>query len=596
MAAGAGTPTIRRSYQQRAAAALSFLILALGIVTIGIALYMVLVCYTSLPWSDGWAQIFVAASGQNPFSLRWLWEQHNEHRLLIPKLLLGLDLRFFAASQKLLLASIFLVQLLHCCLLSWSMRALGGWRGWMWLTGTGLAAFCLFAPTQWENFTWGFQTCFVLPPLFATLSFVGLLLYFRDWKTPQKSRPWKFVVLSVLTALAAVCCLANGLLLLPLLALAGVVLRLRPWVVLTYLAAAAFSTTLYFRNYLRPMQNTNPLVSLRAPGKLISYIATYFGSSWTVGGSWVHHNLQVAPYLGSLGLLTFAAYLLFHGSSAAPRCTFSVQLILTSIFCVATALLTALGRVASGNEQAFASRYQTIALLFWWSLGCLALASGARRKGAAMIAVQVLFAVALLRAAKLAHVPLRDAREHAFQQRAASAALVTGVDDREQIARASSYPDDVLGVIPFMREKHLSIFARGDNARLGLPIESVSRVVNEGECQGTLQSVITFENGELRITGWAWDRKGHRPTEMLVAANGRVVGTGAVGDWRPQLRADYRYINTSFIGFTAYAKVLPLKPVTVYAVIGGSTPQACEIGVTNLQRLTAAEAADQSRQ
>ena len=189
------------TFQARATSALSYLIFLGGGITVGIALYMVIICYTSLPWSDGWAQIFAPAHGEKLFSVKWLWEQHNEHRLLIPKLFLALDLRLFHANQKLLLSTIFIVQLLHLWLLSWSMRCLGGWPGPAWRTGTGLAAFCLFSPTQWENLTWGFQTCFVLSGLFATLSFIGLLLYWRGLSQKSQSHGWKFIALSVLAAL-----------------------------------------------------------------------------------------------------------------------------------------------------------------------------------------------------------------------------------------------------------------------------------------------------------------------------------------------------------------------------------------------------------
>src|SRR5271165_2793615 len=97
----AGTSPMFPSFEQRAASIFSYFILLGGIVTACIAAYMVVVCYSSLPWSDGWAQITVAVSGESPFSPGWLWKQHNEHRLLIPKLLLGIDLRLFAANQKL---------------------------------------------------------------------------------------------------------------------------------------------------------------------------------------------------------------------------------------------------------------------------------------------------------------------------------------------------------------------------------------------------------------------------------------------------------------------------------------------------------------
>src|SRR5256885_2297047 len=40
---------------------------------------------TSFAWSDDWS-IVPAITGAQPISLEWLWAQHNEHRIAIPKL------------------------------------------------------------------------------------------------------------------------------------------------------------------------------------------------------------------------------------------------------------------------------------------------------------------------------------------------------------------------------------------------------------------------------------------------------------------------------------------------------------------------------
>ena len=160
----------------RTSSILSYMILAGGLATIGVAAYLVVVSYSSLPYWDGWIQIKYAAERPQPGVLDWLWSQYNEQRLLIPKLFLLTDLLWFGARQKFLLASVFTIQLLYLLALTWSMRVLGDWRGAMLRTGIGLAAFCLFCPSQWENLGWGMQTCYVLPGLFATLSFIGLHL------------------------------------------------------------------------------------------------------------------------------------------------------------------------------------------------------------------------------------------------------------------------------------------------------------------------------------------------------------------------------------------------------------------------------------
>src|ERR1035437_270737 len=188
----------------RASSILSYAILLGGILTTGVALYMVVVSYSSLPYWDGWMEVEYAASGGNVLSPAWLWERDNEHRLILPKLFLAADLRLFQGRQIFLLASILGIQLLHLALLSWSMRVLGGWRGALWRTGTGLAAFCLFYPSQWTNFVVGFQVCFVLPQLLATVSFVALLLYWtKSQQYPEKL--WlTFLVVSILAAVGAV--------------------------------------------------------------------------------------------------------------------------------------------------------------------------------------------------------------------------------------------------------------------------------------------------------------------------------------------------------------------------------------------------------
>ncbi len=206
---------------------LSYVILLGGIVTIGVALRLVVTTYSNLPFWDGWIQLGLEG-GEKPLSPAWLWKQWNEHRLVIPKLFLAADLYLFQARQVLLLASILVIQFLHLALLSWSMWVLGGWRGALWRTGTGLAAFCLFCPAQQENFVWGFQVCFVLPQLLATSSFVALLLYW-DESRPQADKPpsSRFLVVSVLAALGATYSLANGTLLWPLLVVAALYLRLR---------------------------------------------------------------------------------------------------------------------------------------------------------------------------------------------------------------------------------------------------------------------------------------------------------------------------------------------------------------------------------
>lgn len=557
-------------------AVLSYLILLGGLIIIVVAAYMVVISYSSLPFAEGWLQISIAAKGINPLSLDWLWQQHLEHRFLIPKLFLAADLRLFQARQIFLLASIFVIQLLHLTLLGWSMRALGGWRDALWRTGFGLAAFCLFFPSQWENFVCGFEVNFILSGLFATTSFIGLLLYWMKSQQPASNAPWKFLLLSILAALGASLSLANGNLLWPLLVAAALLLRLRLSAILALVLSGTISILTYFHHYVHPSGSVGPSLSIQTPTRILEYLATYLGASWTTTYG------RSAMFYGIAGLaLAICLFPRFRLPVETSR-AFSVQLVLTLMFCLTTAGITALGRASSGIEQAYSSRYQSFALLFWWALLLLLLLPLFHGKPAQFwtVLAQVCLLLIMLGGAHVAADAVRKARAHGFELNVAATALLTSTQDRAQLLLIYPEPNYLLQLAPYMREKRLSIFAADVGPQLGERLDSAFRSASPDECVGAVQSVDPVggdPSQALKITGWAWDRKHQRPPAQIVAvADDAIVGLGAMGDWRPTLRASHPYLTTSFVGFTGYVKgVKPSAPIKVYAVLDGNRPEAC---------------------
>ena len=532
---------------------LSYLILLGGIIIIVVTGYMVVISYSRLPFAESWLQISVVAQGRSPVALDWLWQQHLEHRFPIPKLFLAVDLWLFHARQIFLLASIFIIQLLHLTLLGWSMRALGGWRGALWRCGFGLAAFCLFFPSQWETFVFSFEVIFVLSALFASLSFIGLLLYWMKSQQPSTgSRPWTFLLLSILAALGATFSLANGNLVWPLLVAAALLLRLRLSAILVLIISGMIGILGYFHGYVSPPQSASPWLMAHNPLQVLKYLATYLGASWTTAYS---HS---AIFYGFAGLaLALCLIPRFRLPIEVSR-VFSVQLLLILMFCLGTAGITTLGRANSGIDQAFSSRYQTFALLYWWALLLLLLLPLFRRtqpQFTPVIAEACLLAI-MLGGVHVAADAVRKARAHGFELNVAAIALMTDTQDRAQLQLIYPDPDYLWQLLPYMREKRLSIFAPNAGPQLGERLDSVFRLASPEECVGAVQSVETVGDGSsqaLKITGWAWDRKQQRPPAQIVAAaEGVIVGLGAMGDWRPTLRATYPYLKTSFVGFTGY--------------------------------------------
>lgn len=556
---------------QRLNSALSYLILLGGALTVALALYIVIATYSSLPYWDGWTQIEVAANGRSPLSPSWLWEQHNEHRLVIPKLFLAVDLLFFRARQAFLLVSIFVIQLMHLALLSWSMRALGGWNGTLWRAGTGVAAFCLFCPTQSENLTWGFQVCFVLPPFFATLSFVALLLYCRDTREGQGARPPRFLLLSILAAFGAAYSLAAGTLVWPLLVAEAAFLKLRRRTIGMVSAAGAISIGLYAWHYAKPEGHGNPLSALSNPLGIVQYCAAYFLSAWPYYGARGHLLLWIVVAVFSLTLLAAAL------PSLDRFRPFAAQLVLTAMYCVATSLITAMGRLNFGVTQATVSRYQTVALLGWCCLGLLMLGglslAGERMRylfPLAQLSILAVFAIGASRA----EYQVLITRGHAFAQRAASAALLTGMADRETLGQVYPKQEMFAKTVPYMRTNKLSSFSDPLASTIGMPLNSAFRAANPSECSGALDRVFpiseTYGDGlgpGLRVVGWAKDNKRNRiPSAVVVTLDDKIVGLGATGAWRPP----------GFDGFVAFSPELaPQAEEKFYAILDGATPSAC---------------------
>jgi hypothetical protein len=566
---------------QRFLSILSYAILVGGIVTISVVAHMVVVSYSSLPYVDGWAEIDAVSRGANLSLPGWLWKQHNEHRLVIPKLFLLVDLRLFRATQVFLLASVFVVQLLHLALLGWSMRVLGSWRGDLWRTGVGLAAFCLFCPSQWFNFVLGFQVNFVLLGLFVTLSFVGLLLYWIRSQEPSGSQhAARWLLLSILGALSASYTLANGNLLWPLLVAAAVLLGFRHSALISLALAGAISTAFYFHDYVSPMVQANATSVKSVPASFFKFAAAYLGSPW------VRANQLSAAIIGIVGAGAACLFVLPFRSYVRTRKAFSVQLVLLLLFCIGTSFVTALGRLNFGTSYALSPRYQTFALLFWCCLGLLLLeTAGANQfKRLPLVVMQICLLAIMLRAAYLAKYPIKEARSHGFQLNAASMALLTGVHDWEQLSYTGVKLSYLMNEAPYLQQGRLSIYSGYVYSQLGKPLVSVFRLAYPDECTGGLESsenIGEVSNGPpaLRITGWAWDYKHRRPPTSIMATTGGIItGLGAMGDWRPLDKTTRPEVTANYIGYTGYVQgARAAGPVEIYTVLDSSPATACLI-------------------
>jgi hypothetical protein len=477
--------------------------------------YIVITTYSPVPHWDEWS-LFAHLADGGGWSLAWLWAQHNEHRIFVTKLFFLLDVEFFHGTQKFLLVSIFLVQLLQVGLLSWSLHALGGLRGSAWRAGTGLIAYCILCPTQYENFVWGFQLQFVVPAAMATLAVLGLLLYQREGKA-------RFLVACIAAATIATWSLANGMLLWPLLVFVAWWLRMKSSIWTPLLTASLCNIALYFYHYHRTASKmTLPLLSL---GERARYAVVYLGSTFVR-----HSSGTVALIAGILGIcaaLIFFVRVLRHGENPSP---FLIELSFLMMLCLATAAATSSGRIHLGVEQATASRYQTFALLFWCCLG-LALLVRAAVNRTQFTALVALLLVMMLAFATQVRLPLIDAQWHQLRLKMVGLSLMAGVHDDAVLADAYPDPQAVLRAAGYMKQHRLSIFAGKHYEQLGAPLDSAYRVSPASVCSGYISTTQVLPSGNehgLRLTGYAWDDELKQPARDIVAVTaGRITGFGS---------------------------------------------------------------------
>jgi hypothetical protein len=576
-------PVFQRGGHSTAADLISHVIALLGLLTIPASVYMMAVSYSALPFWDEWVEIEHPAEGGNPFAFDWLWRQFNEHRMPIPKLFLLVDWKWFHANQVFLLVSIFLIQLSLLGVMVWAIHRFGHWQGALWRTGTGLAAFCIFCLSQWENMTWGMQVCFLLPQLLAGLSFIGLLLY---WMHSGESQDRGisgsgYLVLSMAAALGATWSYFSGNVLWPLLIVAAVLLRLRLRVVLSYVVAGVLSTGAYLYGYVHPL---NVGSFMRTPGSLLKFFATYFGSSWI--SSDFQLRFRLAAMIGFIGLLAAVVFLLRFRSYVASRQPLAIFLLLTLAFCLSTGAITSAGRVWFGILWAFNSRYQSIALLFWCCLGLLLLGSISKKtdgRERRLLALQITFLGSMVLGVLNAGTPIIRAQVRGFKLDAAGAALVTGVFDKEELRWVFPHFDYFAADSRYLREEHLSVFDDSKSRLLGGPLQPAFALAASNQCSGGEESSVPIAaansgNSGLRLTGWAWDNmRREPPIAILLVSHGTITGLGAVGDWRPMHKAPYRWMSGNYLGYTAYTREIT-DPVQVYAVLRRPRPTACAIG------------------
>jgi hypothetical protein len=310
---------------------------------------------SNVPHGDEWVGLLPALTGEQPVTVSYLWSQHNEHRIFLPRLIalaafhLGnRDLRAVMFFNIAALSGLALALVLAC-------RALRGSVSY----GDAFFPLVLLNLAQYENLFVAFQVQMVSSALLAGIL---LLLIVRNRK-PLKLGP---ALLAGTCVVSLPLCGANGLVLAPAFALWLGCTGVLAWrsgephakrnglVLLAFAAAALFLVWFYFVDFWRPaMSGTRSGLDAVAM-TCLEFISDAVGSE--LGRSWW-------PFVGIvlLALLLVTAVVLVWAWVKQPGERFRAGGLLLFLGAVASLILAlGWGRAVLGKDAGFESRYVTL--------------------------------------------------------------------------------------------------------------------------------------------------------------------------------------------------------------------------------------------
>lgn len=522
----------------------------LAIVMLGLAIIGGFLSYSPVPyWDmwDGYLGFFIKVSEGDVTA--W-WAQHNEHRIILARLLFWLDLSWFQGSVWLLIVVNYLLMglayLFFSLFLKEQLNKKEEFFSRKILSLVMLAM--LFAWIQKNNLTWGFQSQFILAQLLPLIAFFLLHRSFTN-STPAKG----LFFLACLVGTLSVGTMANGVLTLPLMILLALVLRLS-WqriAVLVVLGIAA--TALYFYDY-HTLDNHGSLKEalINNPVGLLQYVLLY------IGGPIYYLTGQGSQAIAQLtGVFLIASAVFFTWQSVNQYSKSSLQLALLTflLYVGGTALGTGGGRLIFGVEQALSGRYQTPALMAWVALLILYAPMIARciNRHPPRILLPLLFVPLLLLPEQFKAV--HSQQSTLFERQVAALALELGIKDQEQILSIFPSAEWALFIAKIPAELDLSIFGQPNIKNVNRLIGQSSKTRSPVQCLGSLDEInnIDGQSKYVRIRGWIYQNEAKETPRVvhLLDKEGRIVGYALTGQPRPDVEAA---INTKVIesGFKGY--------------------------------------------
>ncbi len=300
-----------------------------------------------IPYWDQWELVPILEKlHNNTVTLADLWQQHNEHRIIFPKILMLLLAYFSNWNIFLELCTNIVLAALSLSLLFSILRNTSESIKAPWLKI--IISLLIFSMIQYENWSWGWQ-------IQIFMSVLGTII--AIWSANKWQGKTIGLAIAISAAILSSYSFNVGLVTWP--ALAALLLlqknwRLRHIIILTIACIATVS--LYYYKYTKCSYHPPILFFLSHPLIYIRYVLTYLGSPL---GHTHSSSLLMAVFLliiTPLAVLDIWRFNKEQFKKLAPWLTLALYT------CLA-ACATGVGRAGLGWQQALSGRYTTISVM-----------------------------------------------------------------------------------------------------------------------------------------------------------------------------------------------------------------------------------------
>lgn len=297
-----------------------------------------------------------------------LWAQHNGHRLLFPQLImLGLARLtawniLYELSVNIALALGVFAVLVHQ--IRTTERSLGV-VGLHWAIPA--SSLIVFSISQYQNWLWGYQ---IAMPL-TLLAVVGGIVLLSG-----PAFRWRRFAAAALLGIVATYSFASGVLFWPIgLGILLVVTRgrkERKASIATWLLVSLLTLGFYLWHYQRPASDSALSLMFDMPLTYVSYVLKYLGSICAqyyrspLPGQQADGDLALVSGLLAMFALGWAGGMLMWPKIAGFRVL--LPYLAMTVYSLGTAMMTGVGRVGMGGDEALECRYCTMVVPLWVSL------------------------------------------------------------------------------------------------------------------------------------------------------------------------------------------------------------------------------------